>query len=134
MTRIILRDEDGKQTEAVSKQDFDSKANVTTNLYVDTFSYSNFADLLGQKNKESNALQSIRFDCNGPFNNNYGAGVIFGGGDTKGMLTTAYDNHNARITSGNDSNHWSEDIAWKSDIQKLQDQIDALEKQIGGGH
>lgn len=33
MTKIILKDKDGKQTEAVSKADFDAKINTTNNLY-----------------------------------------------------------------------------------------------------
>ena len=33
MSRIVLKDKDGKQTEAVSKQEFDSKINTTNALY-----------------------------------------------------------------------------------------------------
>lgn len=67
----------------------------------------------------------------GAFSPNIG----FGNDDVRGTLSISYDSPNAVISGGNKNtnNTWSESIAWKSDIQKLKDEIDQLKKQISGG-
>lgn len=67
----------------------------------------------------------------GAFSPNIG----FGNDDVRGTLSISYDSPNAVISGGskNTNNTWSESIAWKSDIQKLKDEIDQLKKQISGG-
>ena len=76
-------------------------------------------DIIGQDNGK-NALAAIRDQSNGQGNTigNYSSGIVFGGGDTKGMLNVAYDKPQARIIGGNGSNPvWHKDIAWKDDLK-----------------
>ena len=78
-------------------------------------------DIIGQNNGLA-ALASFRDDSNGSgatIGNN-SAGIVFGGGDTKGVLNVDWDpNHAcARIIGGNGSNPvWHKDIAWKDDLK-----------------
>lgn len=76
-------------------------------------------DIIGQDNGQM-ALTSIRDDSNGSENTigQHSAGVAFGGGDTKGVLSVAWDKPQARIIGGNgNSPTWKKDIAWKDDLK-----------------
>lgn len=76
-------------------------------------------DIIGQDNGK-NALAAIRDESNGSGTTigNFSSGIVFGGGDTKGMLNVAYDKPQARIIGGNgNSPVWSKDIAWKDDAK-----------------
>ena len=59
-------------------------------------------DIIGQDNGKF-ALAAIRDQSNGQGNTigNFSSGIVFGGGDTKGMLNVAYDKPQARIIGGN---------------------------------
>ncbi|TSO25283.1 BppU family phage baseplate upper protein [Lactobacillus sp. LL6] len=93
---------------------------------------NNWGDILGFGNN-SQALVAFRGNTNKAMNNllgNYSAGVAFGGADTKGFLEVSYGNHTARIGGGNgNAPTWHEDIAWKSDTNNLQNQLNALRNQ-----
>ena len=89
---------------------------------------NNWKDIFGVDNP-NNVLTSIRIDAggSGALLNNFAAGIGFGGGDTKGVLSVAYSDHQARITGGNGTGPvWSEDIAWKSDVNDLRNQVQQL--------
>ncbi len=76
-------------------------------------------DIIGQDNGK-NALAAIRDESNGSGNTigNFSSGIVFGGGDTKGVLNVAYDKPQARIIGGNGNGPvWHEDIAWKDDLK-----------------
>lgn len=76
-------------------------------------------DIIGQDNGK-NALAAIRDQSNGQGNTigNFSSGIVFGGGDTKGMLNVAYDKPQARIIGGNGNGPvWHKDIAWKDDLK-----------------
>lgn len=76
-------------------------------------------DIIGQNNGQM-ALTAIRDDSNGSENTigQHSAGVAFGGGDTKGVLSVAWDKPQARIIGGNDNSpKWKKDIAWKDDLK-----------------
>lgn len=91
---------------------------------------NSWSDIFGINNP-NNVLTSLRIDAggSGPLLNDYAAGVGFGGADTKAVLSVAYQSHQARITGGNGSGPvWSEDVAWKSDINNLQNQITELKE------
>lgn len=82
-------------------------------------------DIIGQDNGK-NALAAIRDQSNGQGNTigNFSSGIVFGGGDTKGMLNVAYDKPQARIIGGNGNGPvWHKDIAWKDDtnVQVVRD-------------
>lgn len=76
-------------------------------------------DIIGQDNG-SMALTSIRDDSDGSENTigQHSAGIAFGGGDTKGVLSVAWDEPHARIIGGNGNTPtWKKDIAWKDDLK-----------------
>ena len=104
-----------------------NKVNVGGSLFRMLPAGNTWNDILGFDNGGAPALVAFRGNSGGPMNNllgNYSAGVAFGGGDTKGFLEVSYGDHNARIGGGNGSAPvWHEDIAWKSDIDRLQNKL-----------
>lgn len=109
-----------------------TKQNIATPLFREIQNSNSWQDIFGVGNPNS-VLTSIRIDAggSGPLLNEYAAGVGFGGADTKGVLSVGYYNNQARITGGNGNGPvWSEDIAWKSDVNNLQNQVNDLINQI----
>lgn len=104
----------------------DETVNVDAPMYHRIMKNDTWADILGVDNVGHNVLISLRDDTdnnipNSPTAGGNGAGVAFGGMDTKGILTVSWLNPTAKISAGNaDKPQWSEEIAWKSDIQYLQ--------------
>lgn len=85
-------------------------------------------DIIGQNNGLM-ALTAIRDDSNGSENTigQHSAGVAFGGGDTKGVLSVAWDKPQARIIGGNgNSPTWKKDIAWKDDINNANPSVTVI--------
>ncbi len=98
-----------------------TKHNVITPLFREIQNSNSWQDIFGVGNP-NNVLTSLRIDSggSGPLLNDFTAGVGFGGADTKGVLSVGYHNNQARITGGNGNGPvWSEDVAWKSDINSL---------------
>lgn len=122
--------------ETVSKTDFDKKINIDQPLFRYVNKDGTWKDIAGiQNSSDENVLASLRF--NGFKGENtvggYGAGIVFGGHDTKAVLSVMHVGQQAMITGGYaDGNFWHERIAWKSDIKKLEQEIAELKKQIGG--
>lgn len=127
---ISFRDKDGAERAAITA---DGKFTGRTNwanvmntginnptLFRRVTNSNTWNDIIGQDNGLA-ALASFRDDSNGSgatLGNN-SAGIVFGGGDTKGVLNVDWDpNHaRARIIGGNGSNPvWHKDIAWKDDL------------------
>lgn len=111
---------------------FNSRVNTASTTYRMLDNTSDWNTIFGVPNG-NNVLSSLRVNgtAPGPLLNNYSAGVGFGGEDTKGVLTVAYGDHQARISGGNGSAPvWSEDVAWKSDVNNLQNQVNDLINQI----
>lgn len=109
-------------------QDQVNRVNIITPLFRQIQNSNNWNDIFGVGNP-NNVLTSLRIDSGGSGSllNDFAAGIGFGGADTKGVLSVAYQNHQARITGGNGSGPvWSEDIAWKSDINDLRNQVQQL--------
>lgn len=104
------------------------RVNIITPLFRQIQNSNNWNDIFGVGNP-NNVLTSLRIDAggSGALLNNFAAGIGFGGGDTKGVLSVAYGDHQARITGGNGTGPvWSEDIAWKSDVNDLRNQVQQL--------
>ncbi|NRO27695.1 pyocin knob domain-containing protein [Lactobacillus helveticus] len=111
-------------------QDQINKINTDNPLFRMITNSNNWNDIFGVNNS-SNVLTSLRINAGGSgvLLNDYAAGIGFGGADTKGVLSVAYQYHQARITGGNGTSPvWSEDIAWKSDVTNLQNQISELKE------
>jgi len=109
-------------------QDQVDRVNTIAPLFRQIQNSNNWKDIFGVDNP-NNVLTSIRIDAggSGALLNNFAAGIGFGGGDTKGVLSVAYSDHQARITGGNGTGPvWSEDIAWKSDVNDLRNQVQQL--------
>ena len=104
-----------------------SQVNVDGNLFSSPGSVNSWADL--QADGSKNVLKSVRTEGQATdFNTgNWDAGILFGGNDTKALISVDYEGHQARVSGGNDTATWHEDIAWKSDIINLSNQINALQ-------
>lgn len=104
-----------------------NKVNVTVPLFRRITAGNTWNDILGANNDNTPVLVSIRDEGGANTLGNFSAAVAFGGGDTKGVLNVAYSDHTARIIGGNGSAPvWHEDIAWKTDVNDLQNQIQQL--------
>lgn len=126
---ISIRDKDGTERAAItadghftgstdwSRVNGTGLDNPTLGRYIQ---HSNtWHDIIGQDNGQM-ALTAIRDSSNGSENTigQNSAGVAFGGGDTKGVLSVAWNEPHARIIGGNgDSPTWKKDIAWKDDLK-----------------
>lgn len=108
-----------------------NKVNVAVPLFRRITAANTWNDILGASNDNAPVLVSIRDEGGANTLGNYSAAVAFGGGDTKGVLNVAYSDHTARIIGGNgDAPVWHEDIAWKSDIDRLQSIINQQNQTI----
>jgi hypothetical protein len=119
---------------AVNSKADKSQVNVGGSLFRMVSAGNTWNDILGFDNGDASALVAFRGNAGGPMDNllgNFSAGVAFGGGDTKGFLEVSYADHNARIGGGNGGAPvWHEDIAWKSDIDRLQNIINQQNQTI----
>ena len=109
-------------------QDQINKINTDNPLFRMITNSNTWNDIFGVDNN-SNVLTSLRINSggSGALLNDYAAGIGFGGIDTKGVLSVAYQNHQARITGGNGAGPaWSEDVAWKSDVNDLRNKVRQL--------
>ncbi|PJZ16929.1 hypothetical protein BHU41_08140 [Lactobacillus crispatus] len=111
-----------------------AQVNVDGPLFKHLTQFNNWGDLFdgysvnGVTSTNGSRLVAFRDDTNG--GNTVGensAGIAFGGDDTKGVLNVAYSDHTARIIGGNgNAPVWHEDIAWKSDVNDLRNQVQQL--------
>lgn len=108
------------------------KVNVNTPLFREISADSTWEDIFGVTNP-NNVLTSLRINPggSGQLVNDYAAGIGFGGNDTKAVITVDYGSHVARFTAGNGTAPgWSEDVAWKSDINSTNQTVSALQQTI----
>ena len=104
-----------------------NKVNVAVPLFRRITAGNTWNDILGASSGDTPVLVSIRDEGGANTLGNYSAAVAFGGGDTKGVLNVAYSDHTARIIGGNgNAPVWHEDIAWKSDVSDLRNQVQQL--------
>lgn len=111
-----------------------AQVNVDGPLFKHLTQFNNWGDLFdgysvnGVTSTNGSRLVAFRDDTNGGITvGGNGAGIGFGGGDTKGVLSVRHSDNQARITGGNgNAPVWHENIAWKSDVNDLQNQIQQL--------
>ena len=108
------------------------KVNVSAPLFREISADSTWEDIFGVTNP-NNVLTSLRINPggSGQLVNDYAAGIGFGGNDTKAVITVDYSSHVARFTAGNGTApSWSEDVAFKSDINSTNQTVSALQQTI----
>lgn len=108
------------------------KVNVNTPLFREISADSTWEDIFGVTNP-NNVLTSLRINPGGggQLVNDFAAGIGFGGNDTKAVITVDYGSHVARFTAGNGTApSWSEDVAFKSDINSTNQTVSALQQTI----
>lgn len=127
--------------ELLNKKDFDKKINIANSIGTDQnqiVNSENWSDIFGVNTGTDwqTRLNLLKVAQTGASNFLYGnnsSAIFFGGGDTKGGLEVHFNDHIATIIGGNNPKMvWSEKIAWKSDIARLEQEIADLKKQIGG--
>lgn len=109
-----------------------NKVNVNTPLFREISADSTWEDIFGVTNP-NNVLTSLRINPggSGQLVNDFAAGIGFGGNDTKAVITVDYSSHVARFTAGNGTApSWSEDVAFKSDINSTNQTVSALQQTI----
>ena len=108
------------------------KVNVNTPLFREISADSTWEDIFGVTNP-NNVLTSLRINPggSGQLVNDFAAGIGFGGNNTKAVITVDYGSHVARFTAGNGTApSWSEDVAWKSDINNVNNQINSTNQTV----
>ena len=126
---ISFRDKDGVERAAITASghfigstDWASVSGTGINnptLFRHVTNSNTWNDIIGQNNGLA-ALASFRDDSDGSGKTMGGnsSGIVFGGGDTKGVLNVDWQNPRARIIGGNGSSpKWQKDIAWKDDLK-----------------
>lgn len=97
--------------ELLNKKDFDEKVNINQPMFKKIDNANTWSDILSDP-KSANTLMSIRDNTNG------------------GLPAT-----DGNVVGGNgavDNIKWHEDLDFKSDIARLEQEISDLKKQIGG--
>lgn len=109
-----------------------SKVNTSNNLFNHMSDNSTWQGITGISNTDNAVLTSIRDDTNGGNTvGSNGAGIAFGGGDTKAVLSVGWQTAHAIIAGGNgNAPVWHEEVAWKSDIDRLQSIINQQNQTI----
>lgn len=126
---ISIRDKDGTERAAITADghftggtDWARVSGTGINnptLFKLLTSSNTWNDIIGQDNGLA-ALAAFRDNSNGSGKTMGGnsSGIVFGGGDTKGVLNVNWQNPQARIIGGNGTKPvWSKDIAWKDDLK-----------------
>ena len=126
---ISIRDKDGTERAAITADghftgsiDWANVMNTGINnptLFRNVTNSNTWNDIIGQDNGFA-ALASIRNNIGGSGHmlGSFSSGIVFGGGDTKGVLNVAWHKPQARIIGGNgDKPVWHKDIAWKDDLK-----------------
>ena len=134
MSKLILKDENGKQYPIASQDEFDNKVNVTNSLYLLKQTPYDLQDVLSSE-YGSNTLGVINNQFTDSSNNiigNFDSLLVFGGNDVRHSIDIGTFSHEVRISTRSYGSFWQEELVLKSDYDKLANRVSALEKQIGG--
>ncbi|WP_416038318.1 hypothetical protein ACM28P_01200 [Lactobacillus crispatus] len=131
MTRKFI---DGE--EIMNKKDFDKKVNIDKPMFQSFGSEDQFVNFINDQNTPF--LNSFKYSggkITSNFSDGYMSGAIFGLSNRCSVLMIGSTSGVAEVhsySSADASRNWKESIAWKSDIQRLEQEIADLKKQIGG--
>ena len=132
MTRKFIAGE-----EIMNKKDFDKKVNIDKPMFQSFVSEDQFVNFINARN--ASFLNSFKYSggkITSNFSDGYMSGAIFGLSNRCSALMIGSTSGVAEVhsySSADASRNWKESIAWKSDIQRLEQEIADLKKQIGGG-
>ncbi|NRO91135.1 hypothetical protein IMAU10142_01163 [Lactobacillus helveticus] len=130
----LTQDKNNLSAEVNNLKSVEGKVNVDTPLFHRVLNNDTWVNITGTTNDNKKVLTALRDDGptgDGPTAGGNGSGIAFGGGDTKGVLSLDWRHPIARIAGGNaDKPVWHEDIAWKSDIDRLQSIINQQNQTI----
>lgn len=130
--RIFIDDQ-----EMTNKDDFDQKVNTDRNLYLlnETSPLTeseifNTSDAQGRLQVIHQRIQENGSETLGGYDNI----LLFGGDDATSIFDVNTFQNQLRVSSGLSGGKaaWSEFVAWKSDVARLEQEIADLKKQIGG--
>ena len=134
MSKLILKDENGKQYPIASQDEFDNKVNVTNSLYLLKQAPYDLQNVLSNeyRDKTLGVIHNQFIDSSSTILGNYDSLLVFGGDDVKHSIDIGLASHKVRISTKSRDTFWQEDMVLKSDYDKLANRVSALEKQIGG--
>ena len=134
MSKLILKDENGKQYTITDQDEFDNKVNVTNSLYLLKQTPYDLQNVLSNeyRDKTLGVIHNQFIDSASTILGNYDSLLVFGGDDVKHSIDIGLDSHKVRISTKSGGRFWQEDLVLKSDYDKLANRVSALEKQIGG--
>lgn len=116
--------------ELLNKKDFDKKVNINMPIYGESNKdHSNIAEYFNQNVYHGNGIQVIHETYQ-----KYANILGMAGDNVRSTIRIPlFGDHLVGVSCSDQNNtQWSENIAWKSDIEALQNQINDLKKQIGG--
>lgn len=134
MSKLILKDENGKQYPIAGRDEFDNKVNVTNSLYLLKQTPYDLQNVLSNeyRDKTLGVIHNQFIDSSSTILGNYDSLLVFGGDDVKHSIDIELASHKVRISTKSRDSFWQEDLVLKSDYDKLANRVSALEKQIGG--
>ena len=134
MSKLILKDENGKQYPIAGRDEFDNKVNVTNSLYLLKQTPYDLQNVLSNeyRDKTLGVIHNQFIDSSSTILGNYDSLLVFGGDDVKHSIDIGLASHKVRISTKSHDRLWQEDLVLKSDYDKHANRVSALEKQIGG--
>lgn len=132
MSKLILKDKNGKQVEVLTKDEFDGKVNTTNVLHQTKFEPYNLSDVLSEYGHQTLGAihNNFRSIDNPSLIGNFDSLLVFGGDDVKHAIDIGTFEKRVRISTKTDGSFWQEDLVLKSDYDRLYDRVCALEKKV----